>query len=340
MKCNDRQAGQGCLLQNINKKNDVLNDSFMQQKINRRSFVTRTALSSVGLLLHSNTEEANRTGNSNTSFTAAGNRELMKEVMKYRKIDAHAHVYFSSDSPSTQIDFADRLGIEKLIISRNLEPFSKGTPEEFRKCNDLVIRCMKAYPNRFLGTMVLNPAFKEESLDEIKRCVDAGMVGTGELYNQVKINDPLFYPIIEKFIDLKMIMLMHSAIGKSRVVLDRGEPPNISLPEDFVDIAKRYPEAMFQFAHTAGGIDWEYACKALAASPNVYVDLSGSNNEAGMIAFALRYIGEDRLFFGCDNSFYQGVGHMFSANLSESQLKKIFFENYNKVLKKSGRHVD
>jgi predicted TIM-barrel fold metal-dependent hydrolase len=165
------------------------------------------------------------------------------------------------------------------------------------------------------------------------------MVGM-KLYNHVKINDPLFYPVIEKFIGLNMIILMHTAIGKSRVILDAGEPPNISMPEDFVDIAKKYPEAMFQYAHTGGGIDWEYACKALVHSPNVFVDLSGSNNEAGMIDFAMQYLGEDRLLFGCDNSFYQGVGHVLANNLTEPQRRKIFFENYNSILKKSGRNVD
>jgi predicted TIM-barrel fold metal-dependent hydrolase len=218
--------------------------------------------------------------------------------------------------------------------------FSKGLPEEFRKCNDLVIRCMKQHPDRFIGTMVLNPTYKEESLDEIKRCLDAGMVGAGELYTHVKINDPLYYPIIEKFIDLKMIMLMHSPIGNARVKLDPGEPKNISLPEDFVDIAKRYPEAMFQFAHIGGGLDWEYACKILKHSPNVYVDVSGSDNAANMIDFAMKYIGEDRLLFGCDNSFYQGVGHMLSAKLTDAQRRKIFFENYSKILKKGGKNVD
>ena len=273
-------------------------------------------------------------------FTESKSGSLMKEVMKYRKIDTHAHVYFTDDSPGKQLDFADRLGIEKLMISRNMEPFSKGSPEEFRKCNDLVLRCVKQHPDRFIGMLVVNPTYKKESLEEIKRCIDAGMIGTGELYNHVKINDPLFYPIIEKFIDLKMIIHMHTAIGYSRVMRDPGEPKNISLPEDFADIASRYPEAMFQFAHIGGGIDWEYACKTLKNSPNVYVDVSGSNNEANMIDFAIKYLGEDRLLFGCDNSFYQGVGHIFSAKLTDAQRKKIFFENYRKILNKGGKNVD
>jgi predicted TIM-barrel fold metal-dependent hydrolase len=262
----------------------------------------------------------------------------MDEVMKFRKIDSHAHVYFSENSPAYQIDFADRLGIDKLVISRPMEPGSKGTPEEFRACNNLILECVKKHPDRFIGQMTLNPTYKKESLEEINRCIDQGMVGL-KVYNHVKISDPLFYPIIEKFIDLNMIILMHVGIGKSRITYDPGEPENVSIPADFVEIAQRYPEAMFQFAHLAGGEDWEDAVKALKHSPNVYVDVSGSNNDAYIIDFAMKYLGEDRILFGCDNSFYQGVGHMLSADLNESQRRKIFFENYNNILKKSGNHV-
>ena len=220
----------------------------------------------------------------------------MKEVMSYRKIDSHAHVFFSDDSPATQIDLADRLGIEKLVISRPMAPGSKGLPEEFIKCNDLVLTAMKSHPDRFIGQPTINPRFQKESLEEIKRCVDLGTVGL-KVYNHVKINDPLFYPVIEKFIDLKMIILMHVGIGKSRITYDPGEPENVSIPEDFVDIAKRYPEAMFQFAHLAGGEDWEDACNTLRNSPNVFVDISGSNHDSNIVDFAVSTVGVDRLFF-------------------------------------------
>lgn len=263
----------------------------------------------------------------------------MEEMLRYKKIDAHAHVGLSEATPAEIIDLADRLGIGTLMISKPMKPGSAGLPEEFRACNDEVYRAVKEFPKRYIGMLTLNPTYLKESLEEIKRNVDRGMAAM-KLYNHVKINNPLFYPIIEKFIDLKMIILMHSPIGKSRVILNAKEPKNVSLPEDFVDIAKRYPEAMFQFAHIGGGIDWEDACKALQDSPNVYVDVSGSNNEGGMIDFALRYIGEDRLLFGCDNSFYQSVGGMIAANLTEAQRKKLFFENYQAILKKSGNHVN
>jgi uncharacterized protein len=162
-------------------------------------------------------------------------------------------------------------------------------------------------------------------------------------YLQVKVNDPLYYPIIEKLIDLKMVCFMHSYLG-----LGRGGyrtkygnlHPNESTPEDFIDVAKRYPEVTFQWAHTGGGGDWEYQCKALKDYPNIYVDTSGSNNEANMIDFALKHLGEDRLFFGTDGFSHGAVSNILSSNLTESQKRKIFFDNYNNVLRKGGYHVD
>lgn len=309
-------------------------------KINRRKFVANTAASAAGLMLGSRLMGFASKEESSISYTESKKENLMKEVMKYRKIDSHAHVDEANYKPEVNLDFADRLGIEKLMISDFLRPFSEGNPDDFRARNNFVIKCMKEHPDRFIGTVILNPRYQKESLEEIDRCRDAGMIGLGELYNQIKINDPLYYPIIEKCIDINWNVMMHSGIGYSRVALNQNEPKNISLPEDFADIAKRYPEAMLQFAHIGGGIDWEYACKVLKDSPNVFVEIAGSNNEANMIDFAMRYIGEDRLVFGCDYSFYQGVGHVFSARLTDSQRKKIFFENISKRLKKGGKDVN
>ncbi len=264
---------------------------------------------------------------------------LMQRVKKYRKIDSHAHVYFRPDTAEDQLKFADRLGIEKLVISRPMVPFSKGEPKEFKACNDLVHECIKKYPDRFIGQMTLNPQFKKEALEEIKIRVDQGFVGL-KVYNHVRINDPLFYPIIEKFIDLKMVILMHVGIGKSRIEYDPREPKNVSIPGDFVEAAERYPGAIFQLAHLAGGEDWEDACKAIRHSPNVYVDVAGSNNDAEIVDFAVENLGIDRVLFGCDSSYYQGVGHIIAANLSEIERQQIYFENYNRILKKSGNHVD
>ena len=316
----------------------------MSGEMSRRKFVSGTALSAAGFIVGSNlvrcsgAEEADASASGSASF--ASSYDLLARVLKYRKIDSHAHVWKpGKEDPAEQVDYADRLGIKTLVISC---PVTSGTatPERFIENNNLIANCVRMYPDRFIGQMTLNPVYQKESLREIDRCIDLGMVGL-KVYKQLKISDPLFFPIIEKFIDHKMIMLMHSGPGKGRIGprYDRLEPETLSIPEDFVDVARRYPEGMFQFAHLGGGLDWEYACKALKDSPNVYVDTSGSNNEENMINFAMKYIGEDRLLFGCDRSYYQSVGNMISSNLTEAQAEKIFFKNYSGILEKSGRNV-
>lgn len=311
----------------------------MSNSMDRRNFVRNMAVSASGIILGSSMLAEAATPAPIVPRSPEGR---MKEVMKYRKLDAHVHLGLSQDLPEVNVDFAERLGIEKMYLSK---PVTRGlgTPDEFRACNDVILAAMKKYPDRLKGMLTLNPQYGKESLEEIKRCVGEGMVGV-KVYYQVKINDPLFYPIVEKLIDLKMIMLMHAeatlGIAGYRMKYDQKIKPLASTPENFVDIAARYPEAMFQYAHTGGGPDWEYACKALRNSPNVYVDVSGSNNENNMVEFAVATLGIERVFYGTDNMYYQSVGKIIDARLTEEQKRKIFFDNYNTILKKSGNHVN
>lgn len=315
----------------------------MSEFINRRKFFSYTGISAAGIMLSGALKGSSvKERMANSENEAEHTYNLMKDVMKYRKIDAHNHVYLYDGGPEGNIKFGDKLGIKTMMGSRP-STSGEGTPKDIRECNDLVLKAMKLYPGRIKGEFTVNVIHQKESLEEIKRCVDLGMVGL-KVYSQVKINDPLFYPIIEKLIDLKMVILMHShcqlGVGGYRMKYDTKIRPNTSIPEDFVDAAKRYPELMLQYAHIGGGGDWEYACKLFKNHPNIYVDTSGSNNPENMVDFALEQLGENRLFFGSDNCYYQSVGKIMASNLTEAQKKKIFFENYNNILRKSGNNVD
>ncbi len=279
-------------------------------------------------------------GGTAANTAEAGWREVMSEVLKYRKIDSHNHVYMDTwlCDPARLVDSADRLGIERMAVSVPLGT----TPADIRESNNKVLKAMKEYPDRFFGQCYINPAFRDEALEEIDRCIGEGMVQLGELYTLYKINDPVYYPIIERCIDLKIPALMHARadLGITRKGHPFDGPLSSSIPDDFVDIGKRYPEAMIIYAHIGGGGDWEYMCKMLKDSPGIYIDTSGSVTDEGMVDFALKYLGEDRMLFGTDLNFETGVGKIIAANLTGRLRRKIFFENYNNLLKKAGNHVD
>lgn len=303
--------------------------------VTRRKFIRGTALSAASAML------TPALADSPSATSAKSSYDIMHEVRKYRKIDTYATSNFSADNLRSQIDFADRFHIEKLFIAMPMTEI-KNTPDEFIAMNATVYKAMKEYRGRLIGQFTFNPIYKKESLQEIDRCVDRGMIGS-RVYHQVKINDPLFFPFIEKFIDLKMIFFMHGevqlGVGGYRMNYDAGKSRTISGADDFAEAAKRYPEAIFQYPHLGGGGDWEYVCKAIRNQPNIYVDLGGSDNRENLVDFAVELLGEDRLFFGSDNSFYQAVGKILSSNVSEAGRRKIFFENYNSILKRGGYHV-
>ena len=307
-----------------------------EHHMSRRGFFARSGLIGAGAAV---TGVIGRESASRAAVPSP--REILPECMKYRKLDSHNHINLSDyqSDPSLIVESADLLGIEKVAISI---PHGK-SPEEFRASNDKILAAMRRYPDRILGQCYISPGFPREALEEINRCIGEGMVMLGELYTDYKINDPVYYPIIERCIDLKIPLLMHaiSIVGLLREGIHYDVPSTTTIADDMIDVGNRYPEAMLIHAHIFGGGDWEYNCKILKdAPPSIYSDTSGSQSDEGMVDLALKYINEDKLIFGTDMNFETGVGKVLSAKLTENQRKKIFFENFNNLLRKAGNHVD
>jgi predicted TIM-barrel fold metal-dependent hydrolase len=325
-----------------------MKDKQKHSGIGRRQFINRGGIALLGASIPgitrantiANKEESNVITPSSPSFSYKkdGYRGMLQQALAYRKLDAHNHVNDSDRKAKDIVESCDRVGITRTAVSI---PNGK-TMLEIRNNNNIVLKAMKAFPDRILGQCYINPVFKRESLEEIKRCVGEGMVMLGELYNAYKINDPLYYPIIEYCIQLKIPLLMHATttIGNWWKGYPQAKPTSASVAEDFVDIAKRYPEAMIIHGHIGGGGVWEYACKVLRDAPSIYVDTSGSVCDEGMLDMAIQYIGVERLLFATDVNFESGVGKIMWANLNEVERKKIFFDNFNNILKKAGNHVD
>mgnify|MGYP003980454231 CR=1 FL=1 len=120
----------------------------------------------------------------------------------FMKLDCHMHIngaglMWGWDHNDRIVDAADRLGIDQLCVSI---PMMRGMPSmaQVRACNDAVLDAMERYAGRILGYCYVVPGYVE-SLAEIGRCLEAGMIGI-KLYNQYKLWDPTVHPTIEKAI--------------------------------------------------------------------------------------------------------------------------------------------
>jgi predicted TIM-barrel fold metal-dependent hydrolase len=252
-----------------------------------------------------------------------------------RIIDAHMHVNGAGQDfgcpMDDVVDAADRLGIEKLACSIPIIGGRWATPDEVRACNDGMLAAMQKYPDRILGYCFLNPGYRREAIEELDRCVvREGFVGV-KLYNQYKINDPVQFPIIERTIELGVPILVHAA----RLVRDEdiASQPLTSHAADFVDVGRRYPEAMIIEGHIAGGGDWQWSLKVLRdAPPSIYLDTSGSVMDNGLLERTVRDFGSDRLLFATDMTMEGNVARVRDANITEQQQENIFHRNYEKML--------
>jgi uncharacterized protein len=156
------------------------------------------------------------------------------------------------------------------------------------------------------------------------------MIGV-KLYNQYKIHDPVQFPIIERTIEHGVPVLVHAA----RLVreVDIASQPLCSQAADFVDIGRRYPEAMLIEGHIGGGGDWQWSLKDLRDAPrSIYLDTSGSVMDNGMLERCVRDFGEDRLLFATDMTMEGNVARVRDADITESQREKLFHLNFEKIL--------
>ena len=246
--------------------------------------------------------------------------------------DLHCHLSgVSGRTPDERmaqlIEFADRMGIERLCVYMGMKWSFDPTPEDFRKQNDEVIQALSHWHHRAFGFVYLNPKHVQESLDEINRCVrDGPMVGV-KLWVAVHCNSKNLDPIIERAAELKAVIFQHTywKVG--------GNLPGESTPLDLAELAARHPTVPLICGHT--GADWERGIRAIRAHKNVSVDLAGSDPTAGFTEMAVRELGAERVIYGSDaggRSFASQLAKVYGAQISEAQKKIILGENLRRMM--------
>jgi predicted TIM-barrel fold metal-dependent hydrolase len=247
--------------------------------------------------------------------------------------DVHVHLSGVPGTVEQRVDrlleFAGRLGIERIVLHMGTSFVEDPSPEEVRKQNDEVLRAVAHAPDRVFGFVYLNPRHGQESLSELDRCVrDGPMVGV-KLWIAMRCNRPELDPIVRRAAALKAPILQHAY---DRVA---GNMPGESSCADVAALAARHPDASFLCAHT--GNDWERGLRAIRAARNVLAEVSGSDPTAGFVEMAVRELGAERVVFGSDaggRSFASQLAKVLSADLPEPAKRLILRGNLQRLLRK------
>lgn len=246
-------------------------------------------------------------------------------------IDIHTHLWGEGSGLKARdgnqqqlLNMADRFQVDRYVVM----PLFGGTRPTFAQVQagndavaELAVRDKRAVP---FGRCEAH--LEGDALQEVRRCVqELGLRG-------IKIwislaDDPRLFPIVEYMINRNLPLLIH-ALHKAE-----GQIENESDPVHVAALARRYPEATIIMAHMGG--DFIYGCQAIRETPNVLTDPSGSYCENGMLEYAVKTLGADRILFGSDApgaSFINNVAKVTAADISADDKHKILHANARRLL--------
>lgn len=214
---------------------------------------------------------------------------------------------------------AEAVGIDQFCVIMQI---MGSTPEQNRESNETVAKLVSENPDIAHGWARVNPEWEGDAVDNFRRAIDDDLLGLKLTY-EVKCDDPRVDPLAEAAIELDVPVKIHSAHR-----IDPG-PTEESFTEDVVALAKRHPELKILESHIGGPGDWEYRIKLLEDQENVWLDVSGTNADAGMIEMAAERLGTDRLVWGSDNSIVTCVGKLAGADLAPGETARIAYNVVN-----------
>jgi uncharacterized protein len=183
--------------------------------------------------------------------------------------------------------------------------------------NKFYASCIQAYPSRFSAFATIHPAAGEAALAEVRRAKASGFSGLGELSphaQKVPLDDPIWRKILQLAGELRMPVNLHVTDPNSAPYPGRVDTPL----EDFITLAKDFPQTNFILAHWGGGLAWSPAAAGL---PNVWFDTAASPLLYSPEVWKSGPLG--RVLFGSDYplNLYpkQGNGHGFTGLVNEAK---------------------
>ena len=101
---------------------------------------------------------------------------------------------------------------------------------------------------------------------------------------------------------------------------------------DLARLAQRFPQVAMICGHSGG--DWELGVRAIRPFRNVLLEFAGSDPHSGMVEYAIRELGVDRLVWGGhgpSRSYATELGKVLDADISKADRMKIFGANLRRI---------
>ncbi len=236
-------------------------------------------------------------------------------------IDVHAHFHtpFSGRTDwerynQSRLSAGSHMGI-RFHVASVLGSWGKDSPTYFpspsdvSRANDWMLEYSKLHTYTHIHThtqvrayVVVNPNYGAHAIQEIERCVAAGAIGI-KLAASRRADHSLLNPVAEAARHYGVPILHHVWQHRRKDWGGQDASDGIELAR----LAERHPNVKFILAHIGGGGDWAHTYPAVRNYDNVFLDLSGSGIDRGMIDEAARVIGTNRLLWAADLTLCTGL---------------------------------
>jgi predicted TIM-barrel fold metal-dependent hydrolase len=170
------------------------------------------------------------------------------------------------------IEDMDRAGIDRVVIMGEYRQRHETSVAR----NDQSLEIIKRWPDRTIAFACIQPKAGPQALDELKRCLDGGMLGVGESnpYGQGHtLEDPDFLRLVEACIQYNVPLNLHVSEEVGHFYPGKSTTPL----RHYYELACRYPELKLVLAHWGGGLFfYEIMPEVRRKLQNVWYDTAAS----------------------------------------------------------------
>jgi predicted TIM-barrel fold metal-dependent hydrolase len=197
------------------------------------------------------------------------------------------------------IEDMDQAGLDRVVLQGEY-PLKH---ESCRVRNDQSLEIIRRWPDRVMAFACIQPKAGQKALDELKRCLDGGMCGVGELNPYAQghaTDDPDFLRLVEACIQYGVPLNLHVSEAVGHYYLGKSSTPL----RDYYQLACQYPELQLILAHWGGGLFfYEIMPEARRVLKNVWYDTAASPllyPTAAVFNVALQCIDHRKILYGSD----------------------------------------
>lgn len=255
--------------------------------------------------------------------------------MSFEIIDFHMHPYVTEEENSCLAHYAPvtktdeiapdlaRCGITKFAGSV-IERVDGTSFEPILRMNDHAYALRDRFAGAYIPGVHIHPNFVEESIREIKRAKENGVVLIGELV-----------PYMMGWTDFchENAMALYDYAQSLGMVVSAHSSGNWA---DMEKLAAAFPNLQIVYAHPGQRKDCAMHVELMKKYANVSLDISGTGLfRYGILAYLAKEVGAHRVLFGTDypicNPAMQVAGVMYE-DLTDAQREMIFSGNAKRLL--------